>query len=486
MVFRRIITSSQMKKMKKRNKFKFIGLLLMIGVWGGGLFAQKKSLDSNRLSFEQYQQWVLLHHPIARQASLIKAMAKSEITGAKGSFDPKLYYNLTAKNFNDKRYYQSADAGVKMVTPFGVEWKAGYENNTGLYLNPENLTPSNGLLYTQISLPLLQGLLIDERRAALNQARILLQLSATDQQNMINDLMLKSGKAYLDWQLAYSNYEVYAQAYQISSERYKGVVQTIYLGDRPAIDSIEAKIQLQDRWLNLQQAELELQNKKWLLSGFLWSENIEPVVLNEKVVPAGQMNVEQAEALSIRFNMEKETWATAHPMVNQYQFKSRQLAWDKRLKQDKLKPVLNVHYSPLNSGTSFQNASLNNYKWGITAAFPLLLRKERGALQLTKLKIEQNNLEWAYKKNEQLNKIRNEYQNFVSLKTQQLGYADNVIRYEQLWKAEKKLFDKGESSLFMINSRELSYIGAQVKQNELINKYYKSALEFQVASGQIN
>ena len=448
------------------------------------LYAQTKSNNNKTLSLEQFHEWVLKFHPLAKQSDLILDMAAAELTRVKGNFDPKLFYDLNAKTFNDKLYYQYSNGGVKWSSPAALEFKTGYENNTGIYLNEESILPNNGLVYSQISLPLLQGLLIDERRAALSQAKIFNQLSLVEKQQMINELLLKSGKAYLDWQLAFQNYLVYEMAYNISNERYEGIVQTVYLGDRPAIDTVEAKIQLQDRWLNCQQARLELQNKRWLLSGFLWSENNEPVVLNDSIIPATTVDLEQAEALIVRYDAEKEIWAGNHPFVNVYQFKNRQLEVDKRLKKDKLKPVLNLNYNPLFTASQLSNASLNNYKWGLTAAFPLLLRKERGALQQANIKLEQNRLEWNYKKNEQLNKIRNEFQSFVSFKNQQSVYKENVERYEVLWKAEKNLFESGESSLFMINNRELSYISAQLKQNELVNKLYKSALEFQVACGQ--
>jgi hypothetical protein len=65
-------------------------------------------------------------------------------------------------------------------------------------------------------------------------------------------------------------------------------------------------------------------------------------------------------------------------------------------------------------------------------------------------------------------------------------YSKNVIDYEQLWKAEIKLFEAGESSLFMINSREMSYINSRVKLNEIINKKMKAAFDAEYSSGQLN
>jgi hypothetical protein len=61
-----------------------------------------------------------------------------------------------------------------------------------------------------------------------------------------------------------------------------------------------------------------------------------------------------------------------------------------------------------------------------------------------------------------------------------------VSNYERLWQSEKRLFDSGESSLFMINSREMSYINAQIKLNEIINKNKKAALDTEYSFGLLN
>ena len=49
-----------------------------------------------------------------------------------------------------------------------------------------------------------------------------------------------------------------------------------------------------------------------------------------------------------------------------------------------------------------------------------------------------------------------------------------VINYETLLNAEKRNFETGESSLFLINAREMSLIDAQIKQIEVNAKFAKA------------
>ena len=47
-----------------------------------------------------------------------------------------------------------------------------------------------------------------------------------------------------------------------------------------------------------------------------------------------------------------------------------------------------------------------------------------------------------------------------------------VTNYTTLLSAEERKFSFGESSLFLINSRESKLIDAELKQNEVQNQYY--------------
>lgn len=90
------------------------------------------------------------------------------------------------------------------------------------------------------------------------------------------------------------------------------------------------------------------------------------------------------------------------------------------------------------------------------------------------------------KRNELVNKTKSTINEFNISQKQIDIYSKNVNNYQRLWESEKRLFESGESSLFMINSREISYINAQLKLNELFNKNKKAALEAEYSFGLLN
>lgn len=144
---------------------------------------------------------------------------------------------------------------------------------------------------------------------------------------------------------------------------------------------------------------------------------------------------------------------------------------------------MNFNYNPLFDAKNLSSGFQNNYKWGLVVMFPLLFRKERADLQLTKIKIENTTYETRNKRNELLNKVKATFIEFNTFKNQIDLYSKNVLNYKSLWQSEKRLFDSGESSLFMINSREMSYINAQIKLNEIINKSKKAGLDVEYSFG---
>jgi outer membrane protein TolC len=114
---------------------------------------------------------------------------------------------------------------------------------------------------------------------------------------------------------------------------------------------------------------------------------------------------------------------------------------------------------------------------------PLLLRKERGKLQVTKFKLRQSEFELMQERREILNDITisyNELRNLQQLLEIQLGLVNNSITLRD---AEEMRFESGESSLFLVNQRERSLIEAQAKLVELHAKFSKAKIQLQWSAG---
>jgi hypothetical protein len=261
-------------------------LLLLLIFSSSMLFAQVNREEVNTiLSLEAFVQGVKTEHPLAKQARLQEQFGEAEVRSARGFFDPKTYADLSQKYFKEDQYYSLFEGGVKVPTWFGIEFMGGYEENEGVFLNPENNVPNNGLYFAGVSVPIGQGLFIDQRRAALRTAQVFAQSTVASQQFLLNQLLMDAVEAYWAWFQAYHQRKVFEEALNVAQIRLEAVKQGARLGDRPNIDTLEAGIQVQDRMLSLQEANLIYQNARAQLNVFLWADGLIPLELDTNTIP---------------------------------------------------------------------------------------------------------------------------------------------------------------------------------------------------------
>ena len=119
-----------------------------------------------------------------------------------------------------------------------------------------------------------------------------------------------------------------------------------------------------------------------------------------------------------------------------------------------------------------------NYTWGASFSYALLSRKERGDVRLSKLKIQDQKLSNALVEVQVDYKINAALNNYAQSIEQLSILRQLVENNEMLYEAEKSLFDMGESSVFMINSRESKLLKAQIEFIETQNKVLMLKSEF--------
>jgi outer membrane protein TolC len=452
-------------------KITFIFLLLSINL------SAQESLGII-LTFNQFMERVKTHHPLALQADLKLEQGEASVRKSRGNFDPKVFSDASQKYFTDKQYYSVINSGLKIPTWYGIEVKTGYTQNDGEFLNPQNNTPGAGLWYAGISVPVGQGLFIDKRRAELKQAKIYQESTVAERNLLYNELLYNAGQAYWNWFENYNSLIIYQNAVKITQQRFEAVKQNVLYGDKPSIDTVESTIQVQNRMLNLQEVQLKYKNASALLSVYLWVDGMVPLEINELTRPASLDEISTVSSTE-KLRNALDSLTNSHPLLRQSQYKIDQLKVDKKWKQEQIKPQLNLKYNAINQpvgNDAFANYNVNNYTWGVEFSMPIFLRKERGNLALAKLKINDAELEFLSKQASLTYKAVAALNDLENTEKQITLYARTVNDYSKLLDGERKMFNAGESSLFMVNSRESGYINTQLKYVQLLTKNHKASL----------
>jgi outer membrane protein TolC len=442
------------------------------------------------LEFREYLQLVVANHPVIRQADLLSETARQEIRIARSAFDPVLESRYYRKSFKGSNYFSIWENTLRVPLWYGVDILAGYENNGGPNINPEDLTTAQGLTSLGLSIPLGQGLIIDERRATLRQARLLEDLAEAEQVKAINKFLLEAAKQYWDWTLAYETLDYNREGLEFAEFRLSATREKALEGAIPAVDTVEAEILVQDFAVAYEKALLSYNNTSLILSTYLWTENLEPLEIPENVIPSTrgwETEPIQRDSLNSLLVQASEN----HPELAKLDLKIRQLEIQRRYYQDLFLPKIKLNINVLQTGFAPPEVYDpqfvdDNHKIGISLVQPLFLRNVRGQRDLYNAKIEDAGYDLLFTNQEILARVEAAFNDWQSLE-EQIGFqAGKVSNYRILRAAEIERFEQGSGTLFLINKRETSLVDSQIKLAELRAKYAKNKFYLQWAAGSIS
>lgn len=459
------------------------GILFLMSCWVSfGLLGESKTL-----SIIQYLEIVKKFHPVYKQSNLLVRSSEASILSTRGAFDPVFSHYFTQKTFDGKNYYQYNSPELTIPTWFGTEFSVGTENYEGTKVDPTKTFGSSSFL--GVSIPLGKDLLMDKRRAALGQAKLMNKMSLQEQSAMVNNLLFEASNAYWEWVKTYQIVETIQQTLKISENRLSLVKQSFALGERPSVDTLEAFTQVQFYQNYAQNALLNLQKNQILLSSYLWNELGQNVILSDVVTPDSEINNLKAwQEFDINLGSLLQKAEELHPEIRSYDFKLGALQIEKQLKFQNLLPKVNVNYQQLSPGNSFnnmfnENSISKNYIAGLKIELPIPLRFGRAEYEKVKLKVQDEQLNQTLKINSVQVKVKQYHAEFESLKKQLNVQTTMVENYKSLTKAEEIRLQNGEGSLFMVNSRELKTLESIEKMIETKAKFYKSIYATQWAAG---
>tara|TARA_R110002049_G_scaffold132372_2_gene291439 strand:- start:5 stop:1411 length:1407 start_codon:yes stop_codon:yes gene_type:complete len=427
------------------------------------------------INLSEYLGYVKTFHPIVKQANLVINESEATLLKARGAFDPKLEVDYDRKKFKSTEYYDKLNAAFKIPTWYGVELKGNFEENDGIFLNPEGNLPDDGLYSVGVSVSVARGLLINKRMAMLKQAKMFVKQAQADRQLLVNSILYEATIAYFNWLKTYNEKRVYEDFLVNAQIRFEGIKKSYIEGEMPAIDTVEARIALNDRKLNLEKTRIKFVKSSLELSNYLWLNENTPIEIKDNVVP----DVNTLQLIDVTLNTSELAIENLdinnHPKLQSLDYKLQSLNIDRRLKLNNLLPQIDLQYNFLSETPDISRSfSTSAYKSGLNISFPLFLRKERGDLRLAKLKMQNTEFEIQTATVTLKNKIDAINQELESYLSQNEYIRVIVDDYGTMLKAEERKFFLGESSLFLVNSRESKLIDAKLKAITLENDYFNT------------
>lgn len=465
---------------------RIILIILLLFLVAGSVFSQD---TANSLSGAQVMEIVKRFHPVALQADILVEKAKTDITIARGHFDPVLQNKSARKTFDGTQYYNYNRPELNIPTWFGIELRVGFEYLSGDRTVPTDTRGESNFI--GLSVPVGKNLLMNKRMAALQTARIFREASPVERRNILNNLLRDALNSYWSWTSHYMKYKILSDAVTVNEKRMNLVRNAYLMGDRPAIDTTEALAQLQQFELLKSQAWLDFQNAGLELSLYLWTADARPYYLPETTVPADDLQKMNTTTIGLpELNPLLDAARNEHPELLLYRYKLRALTVDRKLKFQELLPSVTFTYNQLGKGygitKTFNNPLFeNNFQYGIQAGIPLRFSQGRGEYRKVKLGITETQLQQSQKLLLVENKVKSFFNELATLKNQLELQEKAYLNYATLQRGEDTRFRAGESSLFLVNTRENKALEAFRQLQELKVRFIQTGISLQWAAGQL-
>jgi outer membrane protein TolC len=445
-------------------------------------FAQTES----GLTYSLFLQYVEQNHPLAGKAKNMSRYGELQYQSERGNYDPVVNGSYDNKFFGGSNYYSHLQSEIKQPIFTSQFVKLGYEYGIGTNIGPENITAPVGLPYLGLEVGLLQGLRIDKRRADVLKSKEYVTFYEAEKNLQMNDLLYQSASTYFDWLFSIIQIKLNTYFTDLANTRLTGIKSLAAVGERPVVDTIEASIFLQTRLLDLQNAIMDNQKVINQLLVFSWNVN------SQSTLPASVKAIDSLEKCYTltKMNLVKTLQIDSinNPILVQYETKQNVLEIEQRLKREMIKPKLNVNYNFLSSNkTSIDPVfSNNNYKWGANLSFPIFFRNSINEYKMSKIQVQNNQFDLTNKNNEINFKIEAVKQNLNVIAGQVVNAERSALYSKQLVNAEKLKFENGESSLFMLNTRESKWLESELKLAEYKLKFMKAYLSIIYLKGNLN
>ena len=386
-----------------------------------------------------------------RVAEAKVAEARAKRMSAFAAFEPRVNLSSEGKDYGNDLQYRLDRAEARVGLPGGIDLVGGAAQGTGAFINPERKTPTEGLVNLGISAPLGGALVFSDRQYEWGASTRNLEIAEAKLDRTERTAILNAVKAYTFWQAQSEVQGAVDEALAVAAERLRLVREAFRLGERSEMDTLEAYLSWVDRRADAaKQANFTagaIAEVEQLLRGAdTAGVNIKglrpqslPVVLGTSRLEVGSI----PELEMVNSALRRERLATT-------------TAWAQWL------PAPYVDYRMLQWGGSAWNPEAVQWKVGLTV--PLFNQKARAELAgaQARLRAAQSN---ATATQNQFDIVRVQLaQQVQALDSELKALTASETASYALLQQERRRFALGESTMFILASRETKYLEAVQKR----------------------
>lgn len=436
-------------------------ILFLTALTASGQSTTKQNDSSIVIQLYDVVNQVLAYHPSIKEAKLNRPIADAYLMSSRGAFDPSLAFvrgdNVSTKD--NKYQNQSMDLVVPLYT--GGNVKLGHRNYNGSYFT------ETGNNFIEAEIPLLKNLITDYRRTTLAKAKLNIGMGEAYRDQMINDVMYAVVLTYSEWYLAHESANRIKGVAELAKQRQLGLRQLLTSGAGNAVDTMETFVQWQQYEAKRRLYEWKTEKQRLMLSMYLWDENgnaVEPAIQS---MPS-KLGMDWIDSLVHEAHnaiTQRDSTPIVQPSIQMSKIKLQSAKLDFQLAKNQMLPSLDVKYR------YYQPGNLNNpnpmninetYGFGVSFQSGIFARQQRGQYNMMKYGISQQELNLQNKLRAYHVKSDALYKEYLIIAEQSKQWNSVAENQWKLYSMEKQRLDAGDVNFFILNTREIRLLDAQL------------------------
>lgn len=424
-------------------------------------------------------------YPPMLAALLEEDIANGRLLSAQGGFD----FNIVAKSTLDALgFYRFSDTSIGLEQPTalgGLALLGGYKVSTGTLpvYDGDKKTNEAGELSAGFRLPLLQGMAIDRRRAALSQAQIDQALADPVILRQRLDFLRVAARAYWNWVAAGKRLEIAEDLLRIALERDAAIARRVERGDLPGIDRLDNERLVVQRRTFVIAAERRFEQAAIELSLYYRDLNDEPVVAKRDRLPTTFPGYPSPEPQT--FDTDVRSAFDLRPEVRRLQLLADRAGIDLDLAENQTLPGLDLTVlgtAPLDDAP-YKDKKDFDVKATLEFKMPVQRRDAFGRADVARTQIQRIQFEAQFARDRIRAEIGDALSARVAAFRQITEFQRNLELARRLEQAERRSFDLGRSNLIFVNLREQATADAAALEVDAIAEYLRTLADYAVACG---
>lgn len=422
------------------------------------------------------------NYPRIDAADSRRRVASARRMEVQGVFDPVIrtlngyaWMQNTSKFDTLKRVIYNQPA-IEIPTRSGISLLGTYRFNPRTSQSPYIETGFIGEFGGGVAVPLLRGFIINERETNEKLAKI--GEPVATQAFSLNrlDILLRANIAYWNWVGAQRKMQVARRLVQLSEFLVSAADKRSSAGDLPKIQVTEAEEDFQRRTADKIAAELEFKKATYELAVYLFDSSGRPApFLDEMNVPQLWPTPREFTAAEIDESVRKAV--DRRPELKRIALEKEQAKLQLKLARNDLLPqadaLATYGYDGGISGVG------NVFRTQVTFSSPLYLRNARGRIKSAHFNIDALNAEEISERQRLVAEVMSAAATLNASHQKFLAVTKQVEKSEAVYVGEKKRFNFGDSTVFLVTQRERQLFDAKIKLVDAQVEYLQASAKMQ-------